>query len=125
MGLGRQLKSSKGRLQLLEPFQDQIDIMSTDVDTMNEFWLSYLHSQGGRLNLASPEAGGFGDNPSLADELGRLIKSGVKTATCSLLWEYEAGDEKIPQVGELFIVTDGYNRPPMHHRNDTNPYPGI
>ncbi len=85
--------------------------MSTDSKAIKIFWLSYLRSQGDSLDLPAPEASDFGDNPTLVDELGQLIKSGVKTATCSLLWEYEANDEKIPQVGELFILTDGRDLP--------------
>ena len=29
----------------------------------------------------------WGDSPELADELGDLIARGIKTATCSALWE--------------------------------------
>jgi uncharacterized protein YhfF len=53
----------------------------------------------------------FGDSPELADELGALIVTGTKTATCSALWEYEAENEPIPQVGELWIVLDGRGEP--------------
>jgi uncharacterized protein YhfF len=65
-----------------------------------------------RYNAAGhPEAWGFGDSPEMADELGQLVLSGTKTATCSLLWEYELEDEPVPQVGELSIVLDGHGEP--------------
>lgn len=56
------------------------------------------------------DAWGFGDSPEMADELGALVASGVKTATCSALWAYEA-DEALPELGELSIVLNGAGEP--------------
>lgn len=56
-------------------------------------------------------AEGWGDSPALADELGALIAAGVKTATCSALWEWEADGEAIPTTGLLTVVLDGAGRP--------------
>ena len=53
----------------------------------------------------------WGDNPELADELGDLIARGVKTATCSALWEWEAEGNPIPQKGQLTVVLDGSSNP--------------
>jgi len=53
----------------------------------------------------------FGDNPELANELGRLVLTGRKTATCDVRWQYEAENEPIPKVGELSVVTDGTGTP--------------
>jgi len=53
----------------------------------------------------------WGDNPTLADELGGLIASGKKTATCSSLWEWQARGEPIPEVGYLTVVLDGNQHP--------------
>jgi len=53
----------------------------------------------------------FGDSPQQADVLGHLIVTGVKTATCSALWEYEAENERLPTPGERTIVLDGRNKP--------------
>jgi uncharacterized protein YhfF len=47
---------------------------------------------------------GWGDSPPMADELGILIARGVKTATCSALWEWDAEDKPIPQEGLITIV---------------------
>lgn len=49
----------------------------------------------------------FGDSPELANSLGALIVSGVKTATCSALWEWEAEGEPLPEVGSKKVVLDG------------------
>jgi len=62
--------------------------------------------------LARPMlAEGWGDSPAMADELGALIASGVKTATCSALaeWEHDGGD--LPQPGLLTVVLDGKDIP--------------
>ena len=56
-------------------------------------------------------AEGFGDGPELADRLGALVLAGVKTATCSALWEWEAAGDPLPRVGLLTVVLDGGGRP--------------
>ena len=54
----------------------------------------------------------FGDTPELADELGHLVLSGVKTATCSALWAWEAEQETpFIEAGTKTIVLDGANTP--------------
>ena len=53
----------------------------------------------------------FGDSPEQADVLGHLIVTGVKTATCSALWEYEAENERLPAPGDRTIILDGRNAP--------------
>jgi uncharacterized protein YhfF len=83
-----------------------------DEQTINTFWQRYLAARGEpEGKLAAPEAWSFGDNPALADELCQLVLSGIKTATCSLLWEYEADGEALPQEGQLSIILDGQGKP--------------
>jgi len=47
----------------------------------------------------------------LAEELGQLVVSGIKTGTCSALWEWEAEGNPIPQPGLITIVLDGHGNP--------------
>lgn len=83
-----------------------------DEQTINAFWQRYLAARGEpEGKLAAPEAWSFGDNPALADELCQLVLAGIKTATCSLLWEYEADGEALPQEGQLSIILDGQGKP--------------
>jgi uncharacterized protein YhfF len=56
-------------------------------------------------------ADSWGDGPEMADELGRLIAVGIKSATCSALWEYEASGEPLPGEGLLTVVVDGRGLP--------------
>jgi uncharacterized protein YhfF len=53
----------------------------------------------------------FVDGPELADRLGALIVSEVKTATCSALWEWEAEGKSLPEVGSKTVVLDGGGNP--------------
>jgi uncharacterized protein YhfF len=78
-------------------------------DEIKMYWHRYLET----LPADSPirqevcEAGAFGDNSELANKLASLVVSGVKTATCSALWEWEAEEEPLPKTGEKFILLDG------------------
>ena len=62
-------------------------------------------------HLERPAAWSFGGTGEQADELLRLVVSGVKTATSSALWTYEVDSEPLPVVAELAIVCDGRGRP--------------
>lgn len=79
---------------------------------IEQFWQNYLDtlSEPGR-NVSYLDAWGFGDSPKMADELGHLVKSGTKTATCSMLWEYEQGNEVMSKEGDIHIILDGNGSP--------------
>lgn len=77
----------------------------------SDFWAS-AKAQGvslhdGRFLEAFP----FGDSEALADALGRLVVDGVKQATASLAWTYEAEQRPPPAPGDLSIVTTWGGRP--------------
>lgn len=63
------------------------------------------------LDMLRPPASYFGGAAEVADELAELIVAGTKTATSGALWDYEASDEALPEVGGLEIVLDGSGRP--------------
>ena len=86
--------------------------MPNDVAT-REFWerCRELRPAWRDPTFATPEAWGFGDGPDMADRLGALVVSGVKTATCGALWEYEHEKSPLPDMGELGIVLDGKGAP--------------
>ena len=78
--------------------------------TIETYWENFLTAHPtyrGKPYIAEP----FGDNPALADELGNLVLSGLKSATCSSVWEYETKGEDFPQMGMLWLVLDGRNEP--------------
>ena len=82
-------------------------------ETVQIYWEQFLSI----LPPASPYhaktyiAEGWGDGPAMADELGTLIAQGIKTATCSSLWEWEAEENPIPEPGLITIVLDGRGEP--------------
>jgi uncharacterized protein YhfF len=77
------------------------------------FWQAYLASSPEAKDAGRKffEVFRIGDTPEGADEGVKLIKQGVKTATSSLLWTYEALNKALPEVGSLSIVTDGGGGP--------------
>lgn len=89
-----------------------MEIKMTD-PKVQAYWDGFLAAQPadspyrGRTFVAE----GFGDNPALADRLGQLVVSGIKTGTCSALWEWEAEGNPVPEPGLLSIVLDGQGRP--------------
>lgn len=81
-------------------------------EQLEQYWQSYIAELPNiSSSFESYEAHQFGDSSALADELGDLILNGVKTATCSALWEWEAEGSDLPKVGAKTIVLDGNKNP--------------
>jgi uncharacterized protein YhfF len=53
----------------------------------------------------------FGDSHEMADELLKPLLAGIKTATCSAVWEWEHDNEAIPYVGMLSVILNGKDEP--------------
>ncbi len=85
----------------------------TNRPSATNFWNEFLNSPTGKLTTckAQPEAWGFGDGTEMADELGALVAAGIKTATASLMWEYESEGNPLPKPGDLSIILDGSGSP--------------
>ena len=80
-----------------------------DLTAVEAFWQSYLETlpkNHPHYFHSLPEAGGFGDSSEMADELGKLVLDGVKTATCGRY----SGENLLDYAG-LRIVLDGSERP--------------
>lgn len=82
-------------------------------EAANYFWRSFLDTlpEKDRENNKMPEAWAFGDGAEMADELGALVAARIKTATASLLWEYEFEGSPLPKPGDLSIILDGSGSP--------------
>ncbi len=78
-----------------------------------DFWRAYLSTLPADLPIRDQEyeAWSFGDGPEMADGLGALVRDGLKTATCSALWEPEDEGEPLPEVGEKSLILDGKDEP--------------
>jgi uncharacterized protein YhfF len=79
--------------------------MTTPITT--EFWNTYtatLHASS--LHIPETcEAWYFCHNEESANHLARLVYDGIKQATASLAWSYEAENSPIPRPGDLSIIT--------------------
>lgn len=54
---------------------------------------------------------GFGDSPAMRDELLDLVLIGRKRATATLARWFEDDAEGLPRSGDLWVITDGHDRP--------------
>ena len=76
-------------------------------------WAEYLGTlpESARSVLGEPEVWAFGDGPELADELGALVKQGIKTATADLVWTVEFEGRSVPKAGDYSVILDGAGDP--------------
>ncbi|HSL43333.1 MAG TPA: ASCH domain-containing protein [Anaerolineales bacterium] len=82
-------------------------------ETIKNYWEQFLASlpPDSPYHTKTYVAEGWGDSPALAEELGALIVQGIKTATCSALWEWQAEGNPIPQPSLITIALDGRGEP--------------
>jgi len=73
---------------------------------IQSYWVGYLSEAGRDPRTPLYDVFHFDDNESDANELADLVLRGRKLATASLLWEYETGDKRSPQAGDLSVVKD-------------------
>ncbi|GAA4170517.1 ASCH domain-containing protein [Gryllotalpicola koreensis] len=79
---------------------------------LQRFWVA-ARAAVPRLPEERPEAWAFGasSDPAQADRLLTLVLDGVKTATSSSAWDYEAAQEPLPEPGDFSIICDSTGRP--------------
>ncbi len=77
------------------------------------FWQRYLAGTADpdRAAQCFHEVFRIGDCETSAERGSRLVLDGSKTATSSLLWEYEAARRSPPRVGALSILENGRSEP--------------
>jgi uncharacterized protein YhfF len=80
---------------------------------VGKYWSDFLATQpaDSPYRTKTYTAEGFGDHPQLADELGQLVLSGIKTGTCAAVWDYEFEGQPFQKVGDVWIVLDGKGVP--------------
>lgn len=80
---------------------------------LEEYWASFLRTFGPGVTVPPDryQAWSFGNTPEMADDLGGLVRQGLKTATACLVWSIEAENEPFPEVGDYSIILDGRARP--------------
>jgi uncharacterized protein YhfF len=78
---------------------------------LSGFWADFASTNGEMDDSRFYEAFFFGDGEQLANELAELVLSGVKRATAGAVWWFEAEGKRLPQQGDLSIVTDWSGKP--------------
>jgi uncharacterized protein YhfF len=79
---------------------------------IENYWQAYLATLPNKSQADNKyDISQFGDNSCLANQLSDLVVKGIKTATCSALWEWEAEGSALPEVGLKAIVIDGNEQP--------------
>ena len=94
---------------------------------IDAFWTTFLNSDACPANASDLflESFQIGSTAQAAHGGARLVLSGAKTATSSLLWQYELSGEPVPFAGSLSVLEDGRRSPVCVVRTtwvDTIPY---
>jgi uncharacterized protein YhfF len=76
------------------------------------FWQAFLATlPDGAILPEDYQVWHFSDDEKSANRLGDLVRSGVKTATCSLLWSYEVEGQPLPQADEYNVIVNWEGTP--------------
>jgi len=74
--------------------------------SVSELWEYYIRSNPKFKNAPIPESYYFCDNEKDANECLQWVVEGVKRATTTSMWWFETNKHPLPQIGDLYIVTD-------------------
>ena len=88
-------------------------LISMNKESIETYWQKFLSTlpDDSLYHTKTYSEGGYGDSPELMNKLIQLVLEGKKTATCGSLWEWEAEENPIPQVGDIWIDLDGNGDP--------------
>ena len=79
--------------------------------SVESIWSDYSRSVGGVEEERFYEVFHFGDTEAMANELGQLVLAGRKQATAGSVSSFAAAGKRIPQAGDLSVVTDWSGKP--------------
>jgi len=86
-------------------------IPELDVSAALALWRAYRAAFPDRPTEDEPVIDTFGDSAELADELLSLVLGGTKTATSTLVLEFESEGERLPRIGDHWVACDGGGAP--------------
>ena len=75
------------------------------------FWNEFHRETGQGDESRFYEAFYFADSEALANKLAELVLKGTKRATAGAMWWFEAQAKRVPQAGDLSIVTNWSGNP--------------
>ena len=79
--------------------------------SIEDFWRAFLSASGRDADTRYQDCFSFDLSERVANELLALVLCGKKRATASSLYAFEAEGGRIPQPGDLSIVTDWAGTP--------------
>lgn len=80
-------------------------------ERLDNFWKRFLKETGRSGTIEYLDVFHFELTEKWANELLRLVLIGQKKATASSLWGYEIEGKRLPEVGDLSIVTNWEGEP--------------
>ena len=82
--------------------------LMSQISRIESFWQTYLSSrpEQHRPSFQAYDVWRFGDTEDVAAKCAHLVKAHIKTATSGLVWEMEADGDRMPQRGDLAVVTN-------------------
>lgn len=81
------------------------------MNELGKFWNEFINKTMRSLETKYIEAFHFELTEYWANELLRMVLTKKKTATASSLYSFQLNNEKVPQVGDLNIITDWNGTP--------------
>lgn len=76
--------------------------------TVIELWEAFTKANPEHLDNQPTEWFNFCDNEKDAKECAQLTREGIKQATSTSLWWFEKNHADLPEVGNIYVVTDWY-----------------
>ncbi len=81
------------------------------INKIDLFWNRFLEARGYDKNKKYIDVFHFELTEYLANQLLNLVLEGKKKATCSSLVSYELEGERVPEIGDLSVITDWDGNP--------------
>ena len=75
-------------------------------NSVESLWKTFLKENPENKLTNEPISFYFCDNEKDANECAELVVKGIKQATATSLWWYEKNNERLPKVGDQYIITD-------------------
>lgn len=74
--------------------------------SVSEIWQDFIIENDNYKSQKKPISFYFCDNKVDANDCADLVVKEIKQATATSLWWFEKNKEKLPQIGDLYIITD-------------------
>lgn len=74
-------------------------------ESVSEIWQDFIKENTDFESNEEPDSVYFCDNEYDADVCANLVVNRIKQATATSLWWFNKNDEKLPEIGDMYIVT--------------------